>query len=528
MATDITKFLIESLIRETAAGGRREVIDRTQGLILRVGARGAAWTWKHVLNRKTLRLTIGPWPEWSIAEARDVAAAATSLLRAKRGIPNEAWLQAERVRLGKADAGAAEAATPATIRAWDFATAREHYLDWVKQKRAEATWRDRRYILHGPDLAPFEGRRVGTITRQEFAGVLARIHERGAERHAEHVAETLRPMWTYLADDSRIGETGVEVGIMERLKAPERSRRVGAMGQIEIGRGQYVPPPEELARIVAICDAGVMSDDMSVAIAMLVFLGQRRRMVASAVIEDFEDLGERGALWWIPAAHRKTALTRGLYSAHVVPVPPTIWARIQPQIKSALERQPSDEERDANAPPPEPVKPGRGRHKRVPPQIGVRQSKHLHWLFPGARPRKWGEEVTHIHVDDLTHRIRELPDVLASAHELRNGFATHGEAILGFSRAQTRMILDHSEGGESQDVTARYALHRGMHAKWPIMQAWCEFLDAALPKAKAELPSETDLRALIKKARAEAATGKTPLAAPVPAPVAKKVRAKKA
>ncbi len=506
MATDITKFLIESLIRETASGGRREVIDRTQGLILRVGPRGAGWTWKHALNRKTLRLTIGPWPEWSIAEAREVAAAATNMLRAKRGIPNEAWLQTERVRLGKADAGEAEPATPATISSWTFAVARENYLEWVKDKRAEATWRDRTSILNSQDLARFDRRRVSTIARREFAEVLAEIHARGSERQAEHVAETLRPMWSYLSDDARIAKTGVEFGVMERLKAPERSRRVGAMGELEIGRGQYAPPPEELARIIAICDAGVMSDDMSVAIAMLVYLGQRRRMVASAIIEDFEDLGERGALWWIPAAHRKTALSRGLFSAHVVPVPPTVWERIKPQIKRALARQPSDEEREETEPPAEPAKPGRGRSKRVPPQSGVRQQRFLHWLFPGARPRRWGDEVTHIHVDDLTHRIRELPDVLASAHELRNGFATQGEAILGFSRAQTRMILDHSEGGESRDVTARYALHRGLHAKWPIMQSWCDFLDAALPKAKAALPSEAELRSLIKQARAETAT----------------------
>jgi hypothetical protein len=45
------------------------------------------------------------------------------------------------------------------------------------------------------------------------------------------------------------------------------------------------------------------------------------------------------------------------------------------------------------------------------------------------------------------------------------------------------LILDHSEGVASGDVTAEhYAFLTGDHEKWALMRGWCAFVDAAIAR----------------------------------------------
>ena len=57
-------------------------------------------------------------------------------------------------------------------------------------------------------------------------------------------------------------------------------------------------------------------------------------------------------------------------------------------------------------------------------------------------------------------------------HDMRRGFATHGEHLLGISEAHTKAILHHAEGRSGDVTKERYALHDGTHFKWDVMRKW--------------------------------------------------------
>ncbi len=167
----------------------------------------------------------------------------------------------------------------------------------------------------------------------------------------------------------------------------------------------------------------------------------------------------------MPPAHRKTADKRGDRRHHVVPLPPQIWSVIREQTERA---------------------------------------RGSEWLFPGYRSKRAGQTVAHMNESVLTRMLLLLPGVVASPHDIRRAFATHGEA-LGWTLADSKMILDHNEGVATSDVTREsYALGDGTHVKWPIMRKWSAALESArmsAPSSDAQINDAVWLKTEIDKAR---------------------------
>ncbi|MFC3692496.1 tyrosine-type recombinase/integrase [Chenggangzhangella methanolivorans] len=455
MAKNLTQSLIDKALRDARRDGKRiELSDgAVRGLVLRVGAGGANWSWRYTLDGKFDRIGFGDLDEWPLEDARDVVRAAKRFAKANRAAPTQAWWDEQRRAMGKVAAAHPQAEQPGRMT---FAEGREAYLAEVARTRRPDTLRATRSLLNHPLLASLEQRAVADIGRRDLAVIVAEAHSAGTEGRAEHLAGALRTLWSFLQSDANAERSQVEAGVMSRLKAPERSRP----NEDRPTRQPHVPAMTELGRILAIARSGAMREEHGLALELLVMTAQRRRPIATARLTEFSALPGHGGLWRIPASHRKTAERRKDYTDHVIPIPAKTWRRVAEQIERS-------------------------------------SAAGSIYLLPAARVRRRqsrdeSEVVGHMAADTLTHKLMHLPGVKATPHALRRGFATHGERMLGNSREATRIILDHNEGEETHDVTrASYALHDGTHLKWSVVKKWCSAIERACAEA---LSSQQDLK----------------------------------
>jgi integrase len=296
-----------------------------------------------------------------------------------------------------------------------------------------------------------------------MAVAIADVHRRGVERHAEHLASVIRPMWNYLGRDDVVFHSGIEVGIMTALRAPGRSR----IDRIERYRRPYVPSMLEIGQILVWARSGAFHPLQAAALELLVFTCQRIGTIAGALREEFGSEEGTEGIWSVPPARRKTAERRGDRSAHVIPLPPPVWAVVV-------------------------------RAKRL--------AGDGPYLFPAVRPRRRGMPLGGMASSNLTHDLMYMPEIRATPHDIRRAFGTHGESYFRWKREDTKMILDHTEGIPSNDVTAAsYSFDDRTWAKRPIMKNWVDWVETWAQRAIETDPRLADsawLRGQIVAARA--------------------------
>jgi integrase len=398
-----------------------------------------------------------------LTAARSIATSARELLATTPDYPNQHWLRDQLLRRRIIEAPPPDrpplpAPKPTT---WTLAEATEQYLAEVKRTRREATWRDRRGMLGIAELKPLADRAVGSIQRREVATIVADIHRSGRERHAAHLCEVIRPMWTWLAQDAQQLRSGVLGSDMALLRPPEATNREGEQ------ETTYLPPIAELGRLLALINASVVDQTFSDALLLLLYTVQRRRAVASARAADFVDEADGSMTWQLPPLHRKTG--RGKSRTHDLPLPDAVAAMVRRRIEAA-----------------------------------AKAGSESPWLFPALRPRRKGDATTHIHADSLTHHLDDLPGVTASPHDLRRGFATHLEEMAGLPLLMLKTVLDHSEGQDPGDVTdVHYSRARRLKPKAAILAEWTGLIEAA--GAKVLLGDVSAIKKAITVARSERA-----------------------
>jgi integrase len=166
---------------------------------------------------------------------------------------------------------------------------------------------------------------------------------------------------------------------------------------------------------------------------------QRRSVVVAARRQDFIPSGTDGGLWMIEGFLMKSN------RPHAVPLPPLAWDVVQEALAVAPERQPL--------------------------------------LFPQMRLRRSSDQGDQPMSANLLNDLLKQISSPVTTHDFRRAFATHGEELLGFTRTESKIILDHAEG-QGGDVTGlHYALHDRRHVKWTIMERWCRFLAECIDKA---------------------------------------------
>jgi len=460
----LTEKLVAKAVTDSAAGKSYDVTDAgAAGLILRAAPRGASWIVRFMWDRSFRRLKLGPVTMIDLVAARSIATAARELLAATPDYPNEHWLRDQLLMRRIIEAPPLDRPPPPAPKptTWSFAQAVEQYLAEVKRTRREATWRDRRGMLAIAELKDLSERAVGSIQRREIATIVADIHRSGRERHAAHLCEVIRPMWTWLAADAQQIRSGVLGADMAQLKPPEATNKEGEESNT------YLPPIPELGRLLALIRANVVDETFSDALLLLLYTVQRRRAVASARVADFVEEDDGSLTWQLPPLHRKTG--RGKARSHDLPLPDAVATMVRRRIAANAEAE-----------------------------------NESIWLFPALRPRRRGDAVTHIHADSLTHHLDDLPGVTASPHDLRRGFATHLEEIAGLPLLMLKTVLDHSEGQDPGDVTdVHYSRARRLRPKAAILAEWTTLIEAAA--AKVVLGDVAAIRKAITAARNERA-----------------------
>lgn len=442
----IKKPTIEKARNDSAAGkDRYEVSDNSaKGLRLRVGPGEIVWRYRFMMDRTSTSLTLGSLDTWSVEEARRLVSDAQVLIKGRIRRPDAVWVAEQLIAYGKVAAPAPEVAIITGPKTWTWETARTEFIAEAKRTLREETFKDYRNRLKVPELARFEGRGVDTITRKEMASALKAIHARGVESQSEHVRDVVKSMWTYLSLDDTSEFSGVEFNVMVGLRAPARTKKA------EVRRGDYIPPIHEIGRLMAIARSGALEPRIGYAIQFLVFTCQRVSPVAKARNDGMRAVGshERG-LWSMSAAHRKTADKRGDKAAHVVPLPEPAWAVLR-AVQSLTEQLD---------------------HERV---------------FPGLRPQKGHNQVGPLSTSAISHTMSYLPGITATPHDIRRTFSNLAAARFKWSIDQVKSILDHNEGASSGDVTIMNYLFDGTHAKWPMMEAWCAWVEESTAAALAD------------------------------------------
>lgn len=486
MGIKLTQDKVDALVKECRPAMKpRDVIDSwCPGLILRLKPRGAHWGLKFERSDKTLRLKIGVPGILDLEQARTIAGAARKALHSPHVEFNEDWLRERYVELGLAHARpqrdpvlvAAFEADIHHLMDWRWEEARESYLEEVKRIRRHDTWNDYRVMLGQPELAVLAGRQVRGITRQELAVIVQKIHKSGRERHAEHLASVLRPMWNFLADDFHKHLSGVG-GTMAGLKAPERSSGIKPRANGKVP-GQFIAPAAEIGFLVAASRAGAIDRSLATAMELMVVTSQRRRPISSALCEDFVPYVEEPGwgVWSMGPAHRKTADRRNDNHRHCVPLPPALWERVQAQIERA---------RSVGSP----------------------------YLFPQHRPRKAGNKADgHMSAAAINHRLIDL-DLRSSPHDIRRAFSNTCQKKYRISRPDTKLVMDHNEGIRSDDVLeGHYTADDRLDLKKPVVATWFDHVEGLV--AATTLPDLATLKADITRRRREnEAAGKAKTAA---------------
>lgn len=445
MATlEINARTVAKAIADAKPGAKQSEISdsRARGLKLRVGAEGASWQYRYERLGKGVRFDLGSVHDWSLAEARELAADAAAHRR-QGGTVDVAWLETMLVKHGRKEAAAV------FVKSWDWVSARDCYIeDSFRTKRKKTSDSYRNLLTNTPELERFYGRPVATISRREAAKAIADIHGRGVEAHAEHVAAVVSAFYTWLGDDARADDTSVEPGHMKGLKAPQRTAKA-EVAKPAVKMAKYAPPMHEVGRLMAIARSGAVNPRIGLAIQHLCFSVQRVTYVVHARVDAMQAAAAANeGLWVMEPLHRKTAERRDDTTDHVVPLPPPAWAVVQ----AAMD---------------------------------LTEDMDHHRVFPGFRPQKEGGKVDAMGESAVQHNISYMPGIIARPHDLRRSFAKWGQSQFQWGIEGTRSILDHNEGFSTDDVTVRSYLHDGSGPKWEIMRNWCQFVEEATGEALA-------------------------------------------
>jgi integrase len=455
MPKPLTKKVVDDSI---AAGKKVELRDgRARGLVLRVSGPGI-WEWsiRRMKDGKQRRFSLGG--EWSLDEARallalfDVQCKATYVDNPY--VEDSSWERNLAIRkaakLGVDIAPKARhVPAPEPPRSILWSEGVDLWLREIRRIRRDTTAEAYKGALTVNELKPFAKRLVCEITREQMAEAVIAIAARGKERQAETSAIAIRGLFKFLGSDGLRSKTSVAKDIMVGLEAPERSLDESDEGANHL----RIPDTDDVARIMGWLASEASAPERDrLAGKLLVYTVQRRRAVALARQGDFEPAGDNGGLWKLPALHRKTASVRARRGidpgAHVIPLPPSAWA----VVKRATQLADGSE-----------------------------------FLFPASRDRRVDQPSKTIHPSRLSHMFAEIAGNDCSPHDMRRAFATTFARTANLKPSDVKLILDHSEGVVSGDVTAsHYMFVNGEHVKWPIMRGWTDFVDAAAERGTLE------------------------------------------
>ncbi len=252
------------------------------GLGIRVSTRGRkSWIFLYRFAGKARRMTLGSYPQMSVAEAHEVHGKAQADLA--RGIDPGA---------AKVEANRGERIAPTVT-----ALANEYIERWAKPRKR--SWLEDQRILAKDVLPRWGDLKAKDVTRRHVIALLDDILERGAPIQANRALAVVRKMFNF-AIERGIVETSPCTAV--RSPAPEQRR-------------DRILCDEEILAFWHGLEQARMAEGTKLALQLQLLTAQRCGEVVSAVWDDF-DLSSG---WWtIPAGKAKNNLT------HRVPLSPPV------------------------------------------------------------------------------------------------------------------------------------------------------------------------------------------------------------
>lgn len=271
------KFTDRYVLNLKPKADRYEVWDGS-GLGVRVSAKRKAWVMMYRYQDKPRRLTLGTYPEMSVAQAHE--AHRKALAELEQGNDPGAKVVQERQEERHAPTVAALAA--------------EYLEKWVKKRNRAAPEIER--ILNKDVLPKWASRKAREITRREVISLLDSIAERGPIM-ANQTLAVIRKMFNFAVDRAIL-----EVSPCIRIKAP------GPLKQRE-----RVLSDEEIKALWTGLDKAAMAPGTRLALKLQLATAQRKGEVA---LLRWEQVDWNAATWTIPGETAKNG------KAHNVPLSP--------------------------------------------------------------------------------------------------------------------------------------------------------------------------------------------------------------
>ena len=401
------KFTDKGIAALKAKAQRYEVWEPNRtGLGLRVSPAGRkSWVYMYRFNGRPRRMTLGTYPAIGLANAR------VKHSRAKEQVAKSIDPGTLNVRARKAERLAE------TVQ--DLA---DEYLERHARPNKRSAAEDERILRH--DVLPNWGRRKAKdIIRRDVIALLDEIVERGAPIQANRTLALLRKMFNFAVQRDILGSTPVTL-----VKAPGKERQ-----------RERVLSQNEIRAFWTGLDTADMTDEIRIALRLMLATAQRKSEVAGARLDEF-DLDHK--MWTIPAERSKNG------KSHRIPLARMAVELIEQAVALAKSKAEARAERQ-------------GHRSEV---------VELEWLFPSrygyGRPLASGS-INHA----LLNALLDMDIEHTTPHDLRRSAAS-GMASLGISRLVIGKILNHSESS----ITAVYDRYGYDDEKRHALEAWAAHL----------------------------------------------------
>ncbi|WP_293371171.1 site-specific integrase [Nevskia sp.] len=182
------KLLKDVRLRTARVVSGEELLADGNGLYLRVRPTGKDWQFIYSLNGKRAKQGLGSYPEVSLERARVKAAESRTLVA--DGLDPKTQLRAEKARRAAEQAAAARRHTVATL-----------FEEWHRKdvsSRKDGGTEVRRSFMK--DVLPkIGGLYADKVTRRHVVDVLDEVLERGVNRYANVLLQSLRQMFRFAA-----------------------------------------------------------------------------------------------------------------------------------------------------------------------------------------------------------------------------------------------------------------------------------------------------------------------------------------
>lgn len=347
---------------------------------------------------------------------------------------------------------------------WDVATLRREFRDhppaWLREETVKSYYR----AMAPSQVGVLNRRLLVEITAADIRAVRADIEKRGKARQASLTVQAIKTTFDWAAEPQQSPRSGItddtnpatEVSTKRRKPRRTKAQAIEAAKKVAIDAAGNViiddptlPTPDDLGRFAnLLATPGKLELMKRAVLLLLLYSVQRRFTVASALRRTVLAARARGCgLWVLDGGTTKAG------RPHVLPFADIVASVIE-EWKATL---PAGD-----------------------------------WLFPGlptrAKPRASG----HINARTINDWLKEAW-VLAGAsrvyspHRLRRAFETH-LSRKGVSRADRKLILDHSEGRAGDVTEEHYNLDPQFGRKSEVIGIWENLLNEFAERAKCGRP----------------------------------------